>query len=216
MLPVADQAVNKLRRERRGHFQQRLSDVFRLRFPVGRRGAQQLAAVPQRRHPRGAGERLFGFPEIAVQQHEYMDGACVNRVVVRRFEQPLADFDRFRPVRVAFVLVIAVLHIAFFIVIHPFVMPPPAGLRQRVGQRNEQPLVLRELRKRLAQQGQAFVHPAVVAARPDAERVDSGDDGVDFFVALGRIAEQVVYGNAEIIRQLRKVLDVRAAFPRFP
>ena len=145
-----------------------------------------------------------------------MDGACVNRVVVRRFEQPLADFDRFRPVRVAFVLVIAVLHIAFFVVIHPFVMPPPAGLRQRVGQRNEQPLVLRELRKRLAQQGQAFVHPAVVAARPDAERVDSGDDGVDFFVALGRIAEQLVDGNAEKMGDGGDQFQIRVAAARLP
>ncbi|MBS1333177.1 MAG: hypothetical protein HP049_01750 [Clostridiales bacterium] len=35
-------------------------------------------------------------------------------------------------------------------------------------------------------------------------------------VFLPTVPEQVVYGNAEIIRQFRKVLDVRAAFPRFP
>lgn len=33
---------------------------------------------------------------------------------------------------------------------------------------------------------------------------------------LPTVTEQVVYGNAEIIRQFRKVLDVRAAFPLFP
>ena len=186
---LAHQRVYHLPREKPGQLQQQLPDISGPLLSVCRRGQQDLPAVFQLRHTLGPGHGLVRLPQIPIEQNEDGSGLHGDGVVSGLAGQALAQLHRFRPAGIFPVPVVITLKISLLIVAQPLLVPPPARLCQRLGQRQPQPLVLGKLRQSSAQNVQTRVYPLIVSPAFDLVRLHGLEHCVNLPVPVALIAE---------------------------